>query len=124
MHVATKPNRSHVVHGREGLILPTLGRTERDFRGGKEQLVTVEDSMSAVHASRGTLEPASEQLRSEVQIVCDLAQRTVGDVGVLRWSDLANDYDRIRDLIEAAIPGFERFNERMQRRVHAAAPAA
>jgi molybdopterin-dependent oxidoreductase alpha subunit len=114
VHVATKPNRSHVVHGREGLILPTLGRTERDHRGGKEQLVTVEDSMSAVHASRGTLEPASEQLRSEVQIVCDLAQRAVGDVGVLRWSDLANDYDRIRDLIEAAIPGFERFNERMQ----------
>ncbi len=114
VHVATKPNRSHVVHGREGLILPTLGRTERDFRDGKEQLVTVEDSMSAVHASRGTLEPASEQLRSEVQIICDLAQRTVGNIGVLRWSELVNDNDLIRDLIEAAIPGFERFNERMQ----------
>ena len=58
VHVATKPNRSHLVHGREALILPTLGRTERDCRGGKEQFVTVEDSMGAVHASRGTLEPA------------------------------------------------------------------
>jgi molybdopterin-dependent oxidoreductase alpha subunit len=113
VHVSTKPNRSHLVHGREGLIIPTLGRTERDTRGGKDQFVTVEDSMSAVHASRGTLDPASRQLRSEVQILCDLAQHTVGDVGVLRWRELADDYDRIRDLIERAIPGFERFNERI-----------
>jgi molybdopterin-dependent oxidoreductase alpha subunit len=113
VHVSTKPNRSHLVHGREGLIIPTLGRTERDTRGDKDQFVTVEDSMSAVHASHGTLDPASKQLRSEVQILCDLAQHTVGDVGVLRWSALAADYDRIRDLIEQAIPGFERFNERI-----------
>jgi formate dehydrogenase major subunit len=113
VHVSTKPNRSHLVHGREGLIIPTLGRTERDTRGGKDQFVTVEDSMSAVHASRGTLDPASRQLRSEVQIICDLAQHTIGDVGVLRWRELAEDYDRIRDLIEQAIPGFERFNERI-----------
>jgi molybdopterin-dependent oxidoreductase alpha subunit len=113
VHVATKPNRSHLTHGQEGLILPTLGRTERDLRGGKEQFVTVEDSMSAVHASHGTLDPASPELRSEVQIICDLAARVVGDVGVLRWADLASDYDRIRDLVEQAIPGFERFNERI-----------
>jgi molybdopterin-dependent oxidoreductase alpha subunit len=113
VHVSTKPNRSHLVHGREGLIIPTLGRTERDLRGGKNQFVTVEDSMSAVHSSQGTLEPASKGLRSEVQILCDLARHTVGDVGVLRWSELAADYDRIRDLIEQAIPGFERFNQRI-----------
>jgi formate dehydrogenase major subunit len=113
VHVATKPNRSHLVHGKEALILPTLGRTERDFCGGKHQFVTVEDSMSAVHASAGTLEPASESLRSEVQIVCELAARVVGDVGNLAWLRLAEDYDRIRDLIAEAIPGFERFNERI-----------
>jgi len=113
VHVATKPNRSHLVHGAEALILPTLGRTERDIRGGKEQVVTVEDSMSAVHSSRGALEPASERLRSEVQIVCELAQRVVGDVGNVVWSQLAENYDRIRDLIAQAIPGFERFNERI-----------
>ena len=113
VHVSTKPNRSHLVHGREGLIIPTLGRTERDTRGGKNQFVTVEDSMSAVHASNGTLDPASADLRSEVQILCDLAMHTVGDVGVLHWRELAADYDRIRDLIEQAIPGFDDFNARI-----------
>jgi anaerobic selenocysteine-containing dehydrogenase len=69
--------------------------------------------MSAVHASNGTLDPASPDLRSEVQILCDLAMHTVGDVGVLRWRELAEDYDRIRDLIQQAIPGFDDFNERI-----------
>ena len=113
VHVSTKPNRSHLAHGREGLILPTLGRTERDLQPGGEQFVTVEDSMSAVHASHGTLEPAGPNLRSEVRILADLAQRTVGDVGVLRWSELADDYNRIRDLIEQGIAGFDEFNERI-----------
>jgi len=113
VHVATKPNRSHLVHGEEALLLPTLGRTERDLQGGSPQFVTVEDSMSAVHASRGTLEPASADLRSEVRIVCELAARLVGDVGKLEWSALAADYSKIRDLIADAIPGFERFNERI-----------
>jgi molybdopterin-dependent oxidoreductase alpha subunit len=113
VHVATKPNRSHLVHGEEALILPTLGRTERDLQQGREQFVTVEDSMSAVHASHGTLEPASENLRSEVRIVCELAQRVVGDRGNLRWGELADDYNRIRELIAGAIPGFENFNARI-----------
>ncbi len=113
VHVATKPNRSHLVHGEEALLLPTLGRTERDLTGGSEQFVTVEDSMSAVHASRGTLEPASADLRSEVRIVCELAQRLLGDMGHVRWSELAQDYGRIRDLIAEAIPGFDRFNQRI-----------
>ncbi|MGH2836268.1 MAG: FdhF/YdeP family oxidoreductase [Solirubrobacteraceae bacterium] len=113
VHVATKPNRSHLVHGEEALILPTLGRTERDLQQGREQFVTVEDSMSAVHASRGTLQPASGNLRSEVRIVCELAQHVVGDRGNLRWSELADDYNRVRELIAEAIPGFERFNERV-----------
>ncbi len=113
VHVSTKPNRSHLVHGREALILPTLGRSERDVQAGREQFVTVEDSMSDVHASRGHLEPASAQLRSEVRIVCELAERVVGDVGAVRWRELAGDYGRIRELIERAIPGFERFNERI-----------
>ncbi len=113
VHVATKPNRSHLVHGEEALILPTLGRTERDLQRGREQFVTVEDSMSAVHASRGRLEPASVNLRSEVRIVCELARRVVGDRGNLKWSELADDYSRVRELIAQAIPGFERFNERV-----------
>ena len=113
VHVATKPNRGHLVHGREGLILPTLGRTEVDRQPGGRQRVTVEDSMSCVHASQGLLSPASPALRSEVRIVADLASAVVGDTGALRWSWLADDYDRIRDLIAATIPGFEDFNARL-----------
>ncbi|WP_354701527.1 putative oxidoreductase [Paraconexibacter sp. AEG42_29] len=112
VHVATKPNRSHVTPGRAALLLPTLGRTERDVQAGGEQVVTVEDSMSAVHASRGALPPASDELLSEVAIVCRLADRVVGDRGNVRWLELAADYDRIRDLIAEAIAGFEDFNAR------------
>jgi molybdopterin-dependent oxidoreductase alpha subunit len=113
VHVATKPNRSHLVCGREALILPTLGRTERDLRAGVEQVVTVEDSMSAVHASRGRLEPASPELRSEVAIVCELAQRVLAERVPVPWAQLADDYGAIRDLIERAIPGFDDFNGRL-----------
>ncbi len=113
VQVSTKLNRSHVVTGSEALILPTLGRSERDLAGGQEQMVTVEDSMSCVHASRGRLEPASRSLRSEVEIVCGLAARTLGDRGPsIPWSDFAGDYDLIRDRIEHVIPGFEGFNRR------------
>lgn len=72
VQVSTKLNRSHVVTGRRALILPTLGRTDRDSRGGREQKVTVEDSMGAVHASRGRLVPPAENLLSEVAIVARL----------------------------------------------------
>ena len=106
--VSTKPNRSHVTPGNASLILPTLGRTERDG----EQVVTVEDSMSVVHASRGTLAPASEHLRSEVRIVCELAERVLGDRVPVPWARWADDHDVIRDAIERAIPGFENFNQR------------
>ncbi len=77
VQVSTKLNRSHLVTGREAIILPTLGRSERDSSGGNEQIVTVEDSMSCVHGSRGRRSPASDLL-SEVAIVCALAERTLG----------------------------------------------
>jgi anaerobic selenocysteine-containing dehydrogenase len=117
VQVSTKLNRSHVAGGVEALVLPVLGRTERDRTGGRDQVVSVEDSMGVVHASRGSNPPASPQLRSEVDVVCDLAARTLagrpGD-GVVDWAALAADYDRIRDLVEAAIPGFDRYNERVR----------
>jgi molybdopterin-dependent oxidoreductase alpha subunit len=81
VHVSTKLNRSHVVTGRRALILPTLGRTDRDRRGGREQRVTVEDSMGAVHASRGRLAPPSEELLSEVAIVARLSALVFGSAG-------------------------------------------
>lgn len=110
-HVSTKLNRSHLVTGGEALILPCRGRTERDTQGGRDQCVTVENSMGVVHASRGRLDPASPMLKSEVAIVAGLAAATLG----LNWGDFVADYDTIRDRIERVIPGFERFNERIHR---------
>jgi molybdopterin-dependent oxidoreductase alpha subunit len=112
VHVATKPNRGHLTCGTEALLLPTLGRTDRDIRGGGEQVVTVEDSMSVVHASRGTLPAPAGELRSEVAIVCELAERVLGDRVPVPWRAWATDYDLIRDAIAEAIPGFEDFNVR------------
>jgi molybdopterin-dependent oxidoreductase alpha subunit len=113
VQVSTKLNRSHLVHGREAIILPTLGRSELDSSGGVEQMVTVEDSMSCVHGSRGRLAPASAELRSEVAIVCALAERTLGQAGpAIPWGEFSGDYDLIRERIERVIPGFDDFNRR------------
>jgi molybdopterin-dependent oxidoreductase alpha subunit len=114
VHVSTKLNRSHAVHGRTALILPTLGRTERDVQAGGEQFVTVEDSMSAVHTSRGRLAPSSEHLISEVAIVCRLAGALFGPGHAVPWADFERDYDLIRDRIAAVVPGCEDFNARVR----------
>ncbi|MDQ6642052.1 MAG: FdhF/YdeP family oxidoreductase, partial [Actinomycetota bacterium] len=115
VHVSTKLNRSHVVTGAEALILPCLGRTERDRQKSGEQVVSVEDSMGMVHSSKGRLEPASPNLRSEVAIVTGLAEALFGADDTVDWAALRADYDRIRDHIEHVIPGFEQFNERVHR---------
>ncbi|MFT3860717.1 FdhF/YdeP family oxidoreductase [Micropruina sp.] len=112
VHVSTKLNGSHAVPGRRALILPTLGRTEYDRTGGIEQFVTVEDSMGMVHASRGRLCPAGDALRSEVDIVCSIAERTLGNEGV-DFSAMRGDYATIRSHIEATVPGFEHFEQRV-----------
>ncbi len=114
VHVSTKLNRSHLVHGRTALILPCLGRSERDEQPSGPQFVTVENSMGVVHRSQGVLEPASRHLRSEPLIVAGLAQAVLGDATAVDWSGLAADYSKIRDKIEAVIPGFERYNERVE----------
>jgi molybdopterin-dependent oxidoreductase alpha subunit len=111
VHVATKLNRSHLHHGREALILPCLGRTERDVRGGGEQFVTVEDSMSMVHASRGRLLPGSPNLRSEVAIITELGQRMFGDD--IPWRHMSNDYRLIREHISHVVPGFQDYETRV-----------
>jgi formate dehydrogenase major subunit len=119
VQVSTKLNRSHLVTGETALILPTLGRTERDDRESGPQFVTVEDSMSVVHASRGRLAPAGEQLRSEVAIVCGLAEATLGagtshaDGTSIDWAALRADYGRIRAHIERVVPGFDDYEARV-----------
>ncbi|MEV0599190.1 FdhF/YdeP family oxidoreductase [Streptomyces sp. NPDC050315] len=113
VHVSTKLNRSHAVTGARALILPTLGRTEKDLQGSGEQFVTVEDSMGMVHASRGRLEPASPHLLSEPAIVCRLARRVLGENSRIPWEEFEKDYATIRDRIARVVPGFEDFNARV-----------
>ena len=115
VHISTKLNESHTVTGRAALILPTLGRTDRDMTGGTKQLVSVEDSMSVVHLSRGSLPPASPELHSEVAIVADLAVAVFGDDHPVDWAQMRDDYDVIRERISRVIPGFEDFNTRVRR---------
>ncbi|MBD3940175.1 FdhF/YdeP family oxidoreductase [Microbacterium sp. NEAU-LLC] len=161
VHVSTKLNRSHVVTGRRALILPTLGRTDRDRRAGadgtvREQRVTVEDSMGAVHSSRGRLAPPSDDLLSEVAIVarlCELVFGERGDAGApapsagttstdrglpehgaveperpdptgvrhprnvphADWAALESDYALIRAHIQRVIPGFDDYEQRIDK---------
>jgi molybdopterin-dependent oxidoreductase alpha subunit len=114
VHIATKLNRSHLLIGRESLIFPCLGRTERDIQASGPQSITVEDSMSMVHASTGKLPPASEHLRSEPAIVAGMASATLPQSKV-PWGELIADYDRIRDCIESVFPDFKDFNARISR---------
>lgn len=113
VHVSTKPNRSHVVHGKEALILPVLGRSEKDFTGGRPQRVTVEDSVCAVHASQGPLKPASPHLRSEVDIVCSMALATLGDRTDVPWAAFRDDYTQIRRRIARVVPGCSGYEEKV-----------
>ena len=127
VHVSTKLNRSHVVHGRTALILPALGRSEKDRTGGREQRVTVEDSMSAVHASKGPLDPASDAaaLRGRHRLLAG-RWRPWADQHAIPWASFRDDYAEIRRRIARVVPGLRgvRREGRPARRVHPAAPAA
>ncbi|MFE0027657.1 FdhF/YdeP family oxidoreductase [Amycolatopsis sp. NPDC059021] len=114
VQVSTKLNRSHVVPGKTALILPTLGRTERDVQAAGEQFVTVEDSMSQVHMSRGRLAPADKELRSEVAIICGVAEKLLGPDHAVPWRDFIGDYDLIRDRISRVVPGCADYNKRVR----------
>ncbi|WP_167674657.1 FdhF/YdeP family oxidoreductase [Rhodococcus sp. B10] len=116
VQVSTKLNRSHLVHGRTALILPSLGRTDKDVRATGKQFVTVEDSMSMVHRSRGGLTPSSPHMRSEVAIVAGIAEALFGSEHSVQWSKLADDYDLIRDSISRVVPGFEDFNRKVRQK--------
>ena len=113
-HVSTKLNRSHLITGDRALILPCLGRTEIDLQATELQFVTTENSMGVVQVSRGSLQPASEELLSEPQIVARLARATLEHRTTVNWEELANDYDKIRDAIERVIPGFDDYNRRVR----------
>ena len=117
VQVSTKPNRSHLVHGKEALILPTLGRSEIDIQSSGYQFVSVENSMGIVHNSKGVLPPKSSHLKSEVAIICELADQIFKirpDIQI-DWLAMRDDYNLIREKIEAVIPGFENYNVRVRK---------
>lgn len=115
VQISTKLNRSHLVNGRTALILPTLGRTDKDIQKSGKQLVSVEDSMSMVHLSRGSLHPPSTLLRSEVAIVCELARTILGPAHPVPWERFADNYDTIRDAISRVVPGCADYNAKVRR---------
>jgi len=116
VQVSTKLNRSHLVHGRTALILPSLGRTDKDVQATGKQFVTVEDSMSMVHRSRGSLTPSGIHMRSEVAIVCGIAETLFGPGHPVPWTSFTSDYDLIRDSISRVVPGFEGFNTKVRQK--------
>src|SRR5690606_22726815 len=114
VHVATKLNQTHVASGERAILLPCLGRSELDARGGVARFVTVEDSMGVVRRSQGTLPAADPGLLSEVEIVARLGAATFGEERPVPWLALADDYDHVRELTAATIAGFTRYNERVR----------
>ncbi|MEU1198105.1 FdhF/YdeP family oxidoreductase [Streptomyces sp. NPDC005813] len=113
VQVSTKLNRSHLVHGRQALILPCLGRTEKDHQRQGVQSTSVEDSMSMVHLSVGMKRPASRHLLSEPAIIAGIARAALPESRT-PWEWYIEDYDRIRDTMEEALDGFEDFNRRVR----------
>jgi molybdopterin-dependent oxidoreductase alpha subunit len=114
VHVSTKLNRSHLVHGHEALILPCLGRSDKDLVNGEEQIVSCENSMGVIQSSKGVLHPVSDQLLSEPVIVCRLAKATLGNRSPVDWDKYLQHYDQIREDIERTIPGFGDYNKRLR----------
>ena len=117
VHISTKPNRSHLITGKTGIILPCLGRTEEDISlSNGRQFVTVENSMGVVHSSTGTFKPASNLLKSEPAIVSGIggAIESRLERSGIPWQNLSEDYDLIRNLIEKTIPGFDDYNVRIK----------
>ena len=114
VHISTKLSRSHLVHGKTAIILPCLGRTDEDVRDGKRQYLTVENSMGIVHTSTGKLKPVSKLLKSEPEIIAQLAIATLGETKQYPWSHWITHYDHIRELIEKTIPGFDNYNQKVK----------
>ena len=115
VNVSTKLNRTHLVHGEEAIIFPTLARSDKDVVGGVDQFVSCENSMGIVQSSKGVLKPISEDLRNETEIICGIAKVTMGNRTKVDWDRFAKSYDAIRDLIEQFIPGFEQYNDRVRK---------
>lgn len=117
VQISTKPNRSHIVHGKRALILPVLGRSEIDMQASGYQFVSTENSMGIVQNSKGVLAPKSDKQLSEVAVVCGIGKALFANSSVgIDWDSYKDNYDNIRDKIEEVISGFENYNERVRQK--------
>jgi len=114
VHVSTKLNRSHLVTGKEALILPCLGRAEKDYQKSGEQIQSVENSMGIVSSTKGILDPCSEDLKSEVSVVCNIAYETLKNSTKIDWLSYADDYSLVRDDIAEVVNGFDDYNNKLK----------
>ena len=114
VQISTKLNRSHLITGKEAIILPTFGRSDKDVLNGEEQFISCENSMGVVQMSKGNLKPVSNDLMSEPMIVCGMALALFGEHSIVDWKSFTNHYDFIRDAIEKVIPGFDNYNSRVR----------
>jgi molybdopterin-dependent oxidoreductase alpha subunit len=114
VQISTKLNRSHLITGKEAIILPTLGRSDKDVLNGEEQFISCENSMGVVQMSKGNLKPVSNDLMSEPMIVCGMALALFGEHSIVDWKSFTKHYDHIRNAIEKAIPGFDNYNNRVR----------
>ncbi len=114
VHVSTKLNRSHFVHGKEAIVLPCLSRSDKDIHDGQEHFVTTEGTTGVVQSSKGVLTPVSNDLLSETVILCRLAKATLGEKSKVNWDKFEKDYDTIRDDIEKVVKGFDNYNDRVR----------
>lgn len=116
VHVSTKLNRSHLVHGKEAIILPCYGRSDKDEHDGVDQFVSCENSTGVVQMSKGILKAVSADLLSEPVIICRLAKAVLGSRSVVDWDKFEKNYDAIRDDIEKVIKGFDNYNEQVRKK--------
>jgi molybdopterin-dependent oxidoreductase alpha subunit len=114
VNISTKLNRGHLVNGEESIILPTLARSDKDVINGQTQFVSCENSMGVVQMSKGVLDPISNDLLNETQIICRLAKATLGEKSLVDWDKYAGSYDEVRSIIEKVIPGFDDYNRRVR----------
>ncbi|GAA3612271.1 FdhF/YdeP family oxidoreductase [Flavivirga amylovorans] len=114
VHVSTKLNRSHLVTGKEALILPCLGRAEKDYQKTGIQTQSVENSMGIVSSTKGVLEPCSDTLLSEVAVVCNIAHATLKERSKINWLQYKDDYNLVRDDIQEVVEGFQDYNEKLK----------
>ncbi|WP_179019838.1 FdhF/YdeP family oxidoreductase [Winogradskyella forsetii] len=114
VHVSTKLNRSHLVTGKEALILPCLGRSEKDYQKSGIQTQSVENSMGIVSSTKGILEPCSDSLLSEVAVVCNIAYATLKNRTKIDWLHYKDDYALVRNDIQDVVAGFDDYNTRLK----------